>query len=190
MRGARAARSRRRSEALAPAPARREEAGLDPRPRQAALPCAAVAAAGGMTAEEMKADGAPLEGVDITPKRDEGVLKVPGGCGRPLPVPISRTVSETGGEGGSRSLLACERALPGSPAPPGPALSPEGTGSRSPGSSALAAARGEGGRPPQPRTRCPPAAGAPTRPAGPRSRLPAPRPGRAGAWATRPGALE
>ncbi|XP_025935743.1 peptidyl-prolyl cis-trans isomerase FKBP4 isoform X4 [Apteryx rowi] len=29
-----------------------------------------------MTAEEMKADGAPLEGVDITPKRDEGVLKV------------------------------------------------------------------------------------------------------------------
>lgn len=58
-----------------------------PRPREAALPCAAVAAAGGMTAEEMKADGAPLEGVDITPKRDEGVLKVPGGCGRPLPVP-------------------------------------------------------------------------------------------------------
>ncbi|KAM6147008.1 peptidyl-prolyl cis-trans isomerase FKBP4 isoform 2-T2 [Phoenicopterus ruber ruber] len=29
-----------------------------------------------MTAEEMKADGAPLEGADITPKRDEGVLKV------------------------------------------------------------------------------------------------------------------
>ncbi|KAI1242136.1 hypothetical protein IHE44_0005653 [Lamprotornis superbus] len=29
-----------------------------------------------MTAEEMKADGAPLEGVDITPKQDEGVLKV------------------------------------------------------------------------------------------------------------------
>ncbi|NXU49064.1 FKBP4 isomerase, partial [Turnix velox] len=29
-----------------------------------------------MTAEEMKADGAPLEGVDITPKKDEGVLKV------------------------------------------------------------------------------------------------------------------
>lgn len=29
-----------------------------------------------MTAEEMKADGAPLEGTDITPKRDEGVLKV------------------------------------------------------------------------------------------------------------------
>uniref|UniRef100_A0A8B9UEU5 peptidylprolyl isomerase n=1 Tax=Anas zonorhyncha TaxID=75864 RepID=A0A8B9UEU5_9AVES len=29
-----------------------------------------------MTAEEMKADGAPLEGVDITLKRDEGVLKV------------------------------------------------------------------------------------------------------------------
>ncbi|XP_039555614.1 peptidyl-prolyl cis-trans isomerase FKBP4 isoform X2 [Passer montanus] len=28
-----------------------------------------------MTAEEMKADGAPLEGVDITPKQDEGVLK-------------------------------------------------------------------------------------------------------------------
>lgn len=34
-----------------------------------------------MTAEEMKADGAPLEGVDITLKRDEGVLKVPAGCG-------------------------------------------------------------------------------------------------------------
>ncbi|KAM6384861.1 peptidyl-prolyl cis-trans isomerase FKBP4 [Alca torda] len=47
-----------------------------PRPRQAALLCAAVAAAGGMTAEEMKADGAPLEGADITPKRDDGVLKV------------------------------------------------------------------------------------------------------------------
>ncbi|XP_064885592.1 peptidyl-prolyl cis-trans isomerase FKBP4 [Columba livia] len=29
-----------------------------------------------MTAEEMKADGAPLEGTDITPKQDEGVLKV------------------------------------------------------------------------------------------------------------------
>lgn len=41
----------------------------------------AAAAASGMTAEEMKADGAPLEGVDITLKRDEGVLKVPAGCG-------------------------------------------------------------------------------------------------------------
>ncbi|NWI12793.1 FKBP4 isomerase, partial [Crypturellus soui] len=29
-----------------------------------------------MTAEEVKAEGAPLEGVDITPKQDEGVLKV------------------------------------------------------------------------------------------------------------------
>lgn len=45
------------------------------------FPSAAVAATDGMTAEEMKADGAPLEGVDITPKRDEGVLKVPSGCG-------------------------------------------------------------------------------------------------------------
>lgn len=44
-------------------------------------PSAAVAAADGMTAEEMKADGAPLEGTDITPKRDEGVLKVSSGCG-------------------------------------------------------------------------------------------------------------
>lgn len=45
------------------------------------FPSAAVAATDGMTAEEMKADGAPLEGTDITPKQDEGVLKVPSGCG-------------------------------------------------------------------------------------------------------------
>uniref|UniRef100_A0A8C6JWK8 peptidylprolyl isomerase n=2 Tax=Melopsittacus undulatus TaxID=13146 RepID=A0A8C6JWK8_MELUD len=47
-----------------------------PRPCEAALPGAAVASAGAMTAEETKADGAPLEGTDITPKQDEGVLKV------------------------------------------------------------------------------------------------------------------
>lgn len=84
-----------------------------------------------MTAEEMKADGAPLEGVDITPKRDEGVLKVLGGCGQQLPVPPPRPRHRLGGrwrevcravvgggEGGW-SLLACERALRGRPAPTG-----------------------------------------------------------------------
>ncbi|KAF1544121.1 Peptidyl-prolyl cis-trans isomerase FKBP4, partial [Eudyptula albosignata] len=40
-----------------------------------------------MTAEEMKADGAPLEGADITPKRDEGVLKVSGGRSLSSPPP-------------------------------------------------------------------------------------------------------
>lgn len=84
-----------------------------------------------MTAEEMKAaeSGAqsaplPLEGVDISPKQDEGVLKVrarvPGelrACwGRPSPEcqsqPLSRRAWKppAGGQGGDR----CLRSLPAS----------------------------------------------------------------------------
>lgn len=85
-------------------------------------PSAAVAAADGMTAEEMKADGAPLEGTDITPKRDEGVLKVSSGCGGRCLL-LGGTVGYQPGAGPSGA--AYEWALPSAsfPGPPARRLS-------------------------------------------------------------------
>lgn len=74
-----------------------------------------------MTAEEMKADGAPLEGVDITPKQDEGVLKVPG---RLFPIPTARRGPRGGGKSGGVPV-----GLPaGAPRPHGAHCSPCGEG--------------------------------------------------------------
>lgn len=57
-----------------------------------------------MTAEEMKADGAPLEGVDITPKQDEGVLKVPGSYSPSPPSALARRGPCGGGKSGGFPL--------------------------------------------------------------------------------------
>lgn len=65
----------------------------------------------------MKADGAPLEGVDITLKRDEGVLKVPAGCGA---VPWGGREGEGGGVPpvSPRTALAVRHYRRGRPPPP------------------------------------------------------------------------
>lgn len=63
-----------------------------------------------MTAEEMKADGAPLEGTDITPKQDEGVLKVPAAAApRPYPLALTRRPVGRGRSGPFSRASGCSR---------------------------------------------------------------------------------
>lgn len=102
------------------------------RAREAALSCAEVAAADGMTAEEMKADGAPLEGVDITPKQDEGVLKVRAAVPPSSRSALARRGPRAGGERGRKergnSSWPASGCSPGAVAPVCPLYAPRGRG--------------------------------------------------------------
>lgn len=139
-----------------------------------------------MTAEEMKADGAPLEGVDITPKQDEGVLKVPGGYSPSPPSALARRGPCGGGKSGGFPL-GLRAGAPQAPWPHRAHCVPRGEGNEAvpghPGRAGAARAikqqRRAGARPGCASAARPPA-GAPRS-----SRLPPPRPGPARARAAR-----